>query len=673
MKHLDFKASKQELQKKREWVRRNFEDDSRPPFSFSYGGIPFETAYKNWEKQITGKSLDAARNELTAVYTEKGGLKVTCTVIEYLDHAAVEWTVYMENCAAHDSAAISDVLGVDAVFFEGSGKERKASGDIELYSFKGDTCAPDGYEPEKRVIDKDTLFTFYPAGGRPTNFQMPYYRLQDDKNGMIFVLSWQGQWEVNFDLTDEGLHIIGGQQRFNAYLLPGEKIRMPMGLVLFYEGCEDIRAINLWRRWFLDHNIPRVNGELIRPFYANYPGRIYCEMEKATEENLKSYADMYLDHDIPFDYLWIDAGWYETKPIISWPLTGTWKVDKNRFPNGLRAVTDYIRRKAGVKTILWFEPERVTKGTELFDEHNEWCLSCARSRAVKGEEPGDLISGGGLLDLGNPDARQWITERLISLIRSEGIDLYRQDFNIDPLDYWTENDMPGRTGIVENHYCTGYLRMWDDILAAFPGIIIDSCSSGGRRNDLETVRRALPLHKTDYNYGDLTSKHGYHHSLFQWFPFFGSFNCPADQKDIYYQRSSILLAYHGCEDVFQPWYDFDKNREWMKEWRETAHCFYGDYIPLTPYSRDEKEWIGWQFDLGNSGEGLVQMFMRPGSTKRKASFPLKNLEENSIYSVKDYNTGLVTDISGGELLTKGLKMTMKKTPDSCLFYYKKLV
>lgn len=41
-----------------------------------------------------------------------------------------------------------------------------------------------------------------------------------------------------------------------------------------------------------------------------------------------------------------------------------------------------------------------------------------------------------LLDLGNPEARAWLVERMSSLIESEGVDVYRQDFNFAPLDFW---------------------------------------------------------------------------------------------------------------------------------------------------------------------------------------------------------------------------------------------
>ena len=63
----------------------------------------------------------------------------------------------------------------------------------------------------------------------------------------------------------------------------------------------------------------------------------------------------------------MDAGWYPANET-GWPKTGTWEVDTKRFPGGLRAISDHAHAK-GVKTIVWFEPERVHAGTWLAENH----------------------------------------------------------------------------------------------------------------------------------------------------------------------------------------------------------------------------------------------------------------------------------------------------------------
>ena len=69
---------------------------------------------------------------------------------------------------------------------------------------------------------------------------------------------------------------------------------------------------------------------------------------------------------------------------------------------------------------------------------------------------------------------------------------------MDPLAYWRAADVPDRQGITEIRYVTGLLAYWDELRRRRPDMLIDTCASGGRRNDLETLRRAVPLWRSDY-------------------------------------------------------------------------------------------------------------------------------------------------------------------------------
>ncbi|MEN6308568.1 MAG: alpha-galactosidase [Anaerohalosphaeraceae bacterium] len=122
------------------------------------------------------------------------------------------------------------------------------------------------------------------------------------------------------------------------------------------------------------------------------------------------------------------------------------------------------------------------------------------------------------------------------IITDEGVDLYRQDFNIDPLGHWRANDTEDRQGITENKYVAGYLAYWDELLRRHPGMLIDSCASGGRRNDLETMRRAIPLYRSDYILEPVGNQ-GQTYGLSLWLPFYGAgYNLPVPLTE-YCRRS----------------------------------------------------------------------------------------------------------------------------------------
>ena len=126
-------------------------------------------------------------------------------------------------------------------------------------------------------------------------------------------------------------------------------------------------------------------------------------MIQANTENQKLFIDRYLEEGIKLDYWWMDAGWYPCNPD-GWPKTGTWEVDTRRFPKGLREISDYAHAK-GMKIIVWFEPERVHPGTWLAKNHPEWILGG---------------KNGGLLNLGNPEAWNWLADHVDKLIDRPG-------------------------------------------------------------------------------------------------------------------------------------------------------------------------------------------------------------------------------------------------------------
>ena len=101
------------------------------------------------------------------------------------------------------------------------------------------------------------------------------------------------------------------------------------------------------------------------------------------------------------------------------------------------------------------------------------------------------------------------------------LDVFRQDFNMDPLDYWNAKDVPGRTGMTQVKHVTGHLAFWDELRKRHPQLWIDSCASGGRRNDLETMRRSVPLLRSDYQF-EPTGNQCQTYGISLWLPYFGT-------------------------------------------------------------------------------------------------------------------------------------------------------
>jgi alpha-galactosidase len=636
---------------------------TEPFFSFTYDGKPSAELLPKWSQKRESQSLDAQRTRHTLRYRDpKTGLALRCEGIEYRDFPTVEWTLYFKNTSDQETPILADIQALDAQLARMPGSSTPDT-EFCLHHNVGSPCARNDYQPLETVLSPGVTKRITAAGGRSTNSDLSYFNLQRGAGeGLILVVGWPGQWAAQFarDGTNH-LHICAGQELTHFKLLPGEEVRTPMIVLQFWKG-DRLRAQNLWRRWMMAHGIPRAGGKLPPPQFVASSSRAYGEMIGANEQNQIMHIDRYREEGLKLDYWWMDAGWYVQKS--GWPEVGTWEIDPRRFPRGLRPISDYAHAK-GMGIVVWFEPERVAAGTWLAKNHPGWALG--------GEK-------GGLLNLGNPEAWNWLLGHVDRMITEQGIDWYRQDFNMDPLGYWRANDAADRQGITEIRHVTGLLAYWDELRRRHPNLRIDCCASGGRRNDLESLRRAVPLWRTDYAFEPIgTQCHTY--GISSWIPYSGSGTVACSGAGYYgggrtpvepYAFWSNAAPSLGCGiDIRVKTIDYAALRRLLAQWRSVAAYYYGDYYPLAPYSQDATVWVAWQFDAPEQGGGMVQAFRRGESPYESIRTKLHGLDENAVYTVTNLGSAATVELSGRELSQNGLAIAIPERPGVAVVTYKK--
>ena len=646
------------------WKKQLDGENLAEPFSFTYAGEPSGEVLKRCRRTSSHKRLDEGRTAHTLLYVDpKTGLQVRWEGIEYPRFRTVEWTLYFKNTGSSDTPILADVQVLD------TNLRRQKGSEFVLHYNRGDSCSPESFQPLENVLGPKEEFRLAPSGGRPTNSAFPYFNLRAGSEGVIIVVGWPGQWAAKFTRDeDRSINVVAGQELTRLRLHPSEQIRTPLIVLQFADRSDWIDAQNTWRRWMIEHNIPRPGGKpLPLPQFNACSSHQFAEMTKANESNQIEFVDGYLAKGLKLDYWWMDAGWYVGAAEKGWPWTGTWEVDRraHRFPNGLRAISDHAHAK-GVKTIVWFEPERVAAGTWLATEHPQWILG-GRS--------------GGLLDLGNAEAWNWLVNHIDKIITDEGIDLYRQDFNIDPLSYWRAHDTEDRQGITENKHVVGYLAYWDELLRRHPSMVIDSCASGGRRNDLETMRRAVPLLRSDYLF-EPVGQQGHTYGLSFWLPFYGTAYCPSNTAgwgwgtgglsyDPYTRRSNMCPANTACFD-----FRVDVNdkliQKLYREWLEVAPDFFGDYYPLTAHNLDKDAWIAWQFHRPEAGRGMVQAFRREDNNYFGGRFKLRGLRGDAQYEVENLDEPGKIKMTGRQLTEAGVEIVVRDRPGAAVIVYKRI-
>lgn len=607
-----------------------------PPFSLKIGGKLFEPTTLIRET----RKVDANRTEITWK-ASSGDLEVSCVAIGYKDLPFAEWTCYLTNRGSNATPLITEFRAADM------STTGFLHGPSTLHHHVGSPCQINDFEPLTTAISKE--ISFNPGNGRPSDAVLPYFNVEGAGSGITMGIGWPGQWSASFAPEGSSVRVLAGQETTSFVLRPGETVRSPLIALGTYEGSW-IDGQNLWRRWMVAHNIPRSNGKLMPPQHAACSSHQLNEMLNANEANQKAFVDGYKTHGMKLDYWWMDAGWYPNNG--GWWYTGTWEVDKSRFPNGLRAISDHAK-KQGVKTIVWFEPERVHPGTWLYTEKPQWMLR------LKGD-PNACT----LLDLGNMDARNWLIGHINGLLDKQGIDFYRQDYNINPLQYWRDSDAPDRQGITENHYVSGYLSYWDGLKKAHPNMPIDTCASGGRRLDLETLRRSVPLLRSDFILNP-TGNQCHTYGLSFWVPYQGT---GENTDSLYRMRSIYVSAINTVLETREDKLDFETIRKALAERASMVDCLMGDYYPLMPYTTSEDQWIAWQFNLASESRGVIQVFRRPQSVYESVRLYPQGLSARTVYEIT--GNGPAAKATGANLMKEGILVALKGNPDSAVILYK---
>ncbi|NQT21234.1 MAG: alpha-galactosidase, partial [Planctomycetes bacterium] len=479
----------------------------REKFSFRYGGRSSDEFLVKWQQTRSVETTPGGKIEHIAYAEAGGGLNVLAHVRRLDDFPAVDWVVEFENQGPEPTPILEDILALDAAV------AIPAAERVRLHHAKGSSCRIDDFLPQTDSIAPGGDMLLAPAGGRSSNGVLPFMNIQRDGGGMVLAVGWSGQWMARLNRDEKALHLSAGMERVQLTLHPGEKIRTPRVLILHWEGDDEEQGNNLLRRLLIAHYLPRIDGRLVMPPLAQcLQGYFYASGQANEQLELTALPKVAA---LGADTYWIDACWYG-KGREWWQEVGTWTVNPDRFPRGLKPISN-AAHEAGMKFILWFEPERVQRETAIEREHPEFLLRCE-------DNPDNA-----LLNLGMPEARAYITDAISDIISESGVDIYRQDFNFDPLPYWQAADAPDRIGMTEIRHVEGLYELWDELRRRHPGLWIDNCSSGGRRIDLETLSRSLPLWPSDfpdicglpYGRGMQVGDQCINAGLSRWIPLFG--------------------------------------------------------------------------------------------------------------------------------------------------------
>ncbi|HAK95296.1 MAG TPA: hypothetical protein DCM87_09900 [Planctomycetes bacterium] len=623
------------------------------PFTFTYGGRPSSEFLGSWERTATVRELDARRTEHTIAYRDPAtGLVCTCIAILHRDCSAVDWLLRFENKGSAATPRIERAQVLDATF------ARPAPCAFTLHRALGDHNSKDSFKPIDEVLAPQAAVALRPSGGRSSEPHMPFFNLDWQSGGIALAIGWSGQWEAEFAAAgDRAVKARAGLERWALALGPGESVRTPRILLVFWEGADPLRGNHAMRRTIMERYAPRRDGRLIlAPI---------CASVNYTDPD-GTYEGPHVRAMAPLARRGVEVFWSDMDPQQWYPGgfpegTGTWEADPAKYPRGLGPVGD-AARAAGLDYLLWFEPERVHFGTRIEREHPGWVM-----------KPNGEWSQ--LFALHIPEARAWITDLVAGFVAEANLAWIRWDFNIPPLGFWRRADAPGREGMTEIRYIEGLYAMWDALRERRPGLAIDMCASGGRRLDLESLSRGVPLWHSDLQCSgpapaaDQLQNAG----LWRWLPMHGCGNFGLEPAYVF--RSAMTTGNILCVtdgegriNTAEPETEAAVART-VAAYKAVRPYMVGDFYPLAPHDASEEAWFAYQFHRPDLEAGMAMAFRRAACAADSARLKLRGVAPEARYAIRNVDTGARAEATGREMREEGVLFSIPDRPGSALVIY----
>ena len=301
---------------------------------------------------------------------------------------------------------------------------------------------------------------------------LPMGIARDRETGEVycFQVEHSGAWKIEYGSTGNQnlyLALLGPNEESMWWknLKPGQRFTTVPAAFGVMRGDESdaVAALTRYRRKIRRKNKDDENCYVIFNDYMN------CLMGNPREENEKQIIDKAAA--LGCEYYCMDCGWYDKGPW--WDRVGEWRESPERFPDGMKVVSDYVHEK-GMKFGLWLEIEVMGTACELARQlPDDWFICTHGKRRIDDRRY--------LLDFRNPEVRKYCRDAVDRLIRDYGADYFKMDYNVTTGPGSDLNCDSMGDAMLEHYRC---LYQWyRDIYETYPDLVIESCSCGGQRID----------------------------------------------------------------------------------------------------------------------------------------------------------------------------------------------
>lgn len=476
------------LQEGFQLVQVNFSGYNRPYEKHGNKHIVTAPGY-----MLTFVDMKDERNETGRVLTfiqkdEETGARVVTTWQFYQGTT----TIRMQSEVTNEGTEVQTLEYISSFYYLGIEKEGEMSSDDKMQL----TFAHNGWQKEMNFHTYS-----FPALGlpqtQPTVYQrtsktieltntgnwstkeylpMGYLSNEEADTAIYWQIEHNGSWHA--EISDQNDHFylaLSGPTEVQSHwfqnLKPGESFTtVPVAVgVSDADFAKAMGQLTKYRRMIRRVNKDDENLPVIFNDYMN------CLFGDPTTEKELPLIDAAAEAGC--EYYVIDAGWYA--PGLWWDSVGEWQESRERFPGGIKEVTDYIRGK-GMVPGVWLELEVMGINCEkaknapddwFFIRHGKRVFDRSRYQ----------------LDFRNPAVIDHVNEVIDRVVNEYGVWYIKMDYNIEP-GIGTELDADSvGAGLLAHE--RAYLAWLDSVFKKYPDLVIENCSSGGLRIDYALLSR----------------------------------------------------------------------------------------------------------------------------------------------------------------------------------------
>ena len=255
---------------------------------------------------------------------------------------------------------------------------------------------------------------------------------------------------------------------FSWILEKGESFQAPEVVINYSDSGLNTLSQN-YHNFYKNHLIRGVWKDKARPILINNWEATYFDFN---EEKILQIAKK--SKELGVELFVLDDGWFGTRNGDTSGL-GDWWSNLDKLPNGVEGLSKKIN-DLGLKFGLWFEPEMVNPDSELYKNNPHWALSVPKRKPT-------LSRNQLTLDLGRSDVREYLYEKISTILKNSKISYIKWDMNRNMTDIWSGVLEAKRQGEVAHRYILGVYELMDKLISEFPNILFESCAGGGNRFD----------------------------------------------------------------------------------------------------------------------------------------------------------------------------------------------